>query len=187
MTDSSNLTQLLVQMSEGDTSVLPQLSGAILSELHRLAKIYMSKENSGHTLQATALVNEAYLRLIDTRVNWQDRAHFFAVAAKQMRRILVDHARAKTADKRGGKVAPESLDSALAVGDANLLELVYLDQLLVQLTEFDERAARMFEMRLFAGLSNTDIARLELLSVATVEREMKVAKSWIQHQLAENS
>ena len=186
MTHSTDLTQMLVQMSEGNTSVLPQLSVAIMSELHRLAQIYMSKENSGHTLQATALVNEAYLRLIDSHVSWHDRTHFFAVAAKQMRHILVDHARAKTAEKRGGKIAAESLDSALAVDKSNLFELIYLDQLLAQLTEFDERAARMFEMRLFAGLSNADIAGLELVSVATVEREMKVAKSWIQHQLIEN-
>ncbi len=187
MTHSNELTQLLIKMGQGDSLASPQLSSAILSELHRLAQIYMSSEATGHTLQATALVNEAYLRLVDTKISWQDRAHFFAVAAKQMRRILVDHARSKTAAKRGGKSIPESFEDAVVYSQDNVEELVYLDELLKQLAEFDERAARMFEMRLFAGLSNNEIAGLEKLSVATVEREMKTAKSWIQHQLKENN
>ncbi len=183
MHKSPNLTMMLGELSAGNRDVLDALAPLVINELHHLAQRHMAEEKSGHTLQATALVNEAYLRLVDSPVNWQDRAHFFALAARQMRRILVDHARAKTTDKRWGALAKVNLEDALTAAPDNNLDLVYLDKLLDQLANFDERAARMFEMRLFSGLSNKEIAACEGLSVATVERDLKAAKSWIQSSL----
>ncbi len=183
MSQSKNITQLLSKFSSGDNSVLNTITPIIVDELHKLANFYMKKENAGHTLQATALVNEAFLKLINIDVEWKDRAHFFSIAAKQMRHILVDHARAKAATKRGGQFVRVNIDDALEVSSENITDLIYLDHLLQELQQFDERSARIFEMRLFSGLTNTDIAELENLSVATVEREIRVAKAWVQNEL----
>lgn len=186
MSQSKNLTQLLSKLSAGDSSVLNSITPIILDELHKLASFYMKRENAGHTLQATALVNEAYLKLVNMNVDWKDRGHFFSIAAKQMRHILVDHARAKAATKRGGEFIRVDLDDALEITSDNITDLIYLDRLLSELEQFDERSAKIFELRLFSGLSNTDIAELESLSVATVEREIRVAKAWIQNELTNN-
>jgi len=178
------LTHLLSRLSNGDVSVLNTITPIILDELHKLASYYMKSENAGHTLQATALVNEAYLKLVKMDVSWKDRVHFYSIAAKQMRHILVDHARSKAASKRGGQFVRVGLDEALEVTADNITDLVYLDQLLNELEQFDERASRIFELRLFSGLSNPDIADLEKLSIATVEREIRVARAWIQNELS---
>lgn len=183
MTQTQSLTLMLSKLSAGDNSVLKAITPIILDELHKLASRYMQKENSGHTLQATALVNEAYLKLVQMDVDWKDRVHFYSIAAKQMRHILVDHARAKAAAKRGGNLIRVELDDILETTSDNITDLVYLDRLLSELELFDERASRLFELRLFSGLSNQDIAEVEELSLATVEREIRVAKAWIQNEL----
>ena len=184
---SQNLTQMLAKLSAGDNSVLNKITPIILDELHRLASYYMKSENVGHTLQATALVNEAYLKLVKMDVDWKDRVHFYSIAAKQMRHILVDHARAKSTTKRGGLLVRVDIDEALEVTADNITDLVYLDRLLSELEKFDDRASRLFELRLFSGLSNSDIAKVENLSIATVEREIRVAKAWVQNELKLNS
>lgn len=186
MSQSQTLTQLLSKLTDGDSSALHKITPIILDELHRLASYYMKNEKSDHTLQATALVNEAYLKLVKMDVEWKNRVHFYSIAAKQMRHILVDHARAKAATKRGGQLLRVDLDEALEVTSDNITDLVYLDRLLGELEQFDERAARLFELRLFSGLSNSDIADVEKLSIATVEREIRVARAWIQHELTMN-
>lgn len=183
MSTPSDLTQLLVKLSEGDQSVLPKITPVILAELQRLARREMSKENSAHTLQATALVNETYMKLVNMDLEWQNRGHFYLVAARQMRRILVDHARHKSALKRAGNQQRLDIDDTVVVTDGNITELLYVDQLLKQLEEFDNRAARLFEMRLFSGLSNSEIADLENLSLATVERDLRAAKAWMKTEM----
>ncbi len=183
MTNKNNLTLLLSQLNQGNKTALQQLTPIILDELHRLARHYMQKERPDHTLQATALVNEAWIKLIDMDVNWQDRIHFYAIAARQMRHILVDHARAKSAGKRGGGLIRVDLDEALEITSDNITDLIYLDRLLNELEQFDERASRLFELRLFAGLSNRDIANAENISIATVERDIRIARAWIETEL----
>ena len=184
--NQNNLTQLLSQLSQGNRAVLQQLTPIILDELHRLASHYMHNERPGHTLQATALVNEAWIRLVDMDVAWQDRIHFYAIAARQMRHILVDHARARSASKRGGGLVRVDLDDALEVTSDNITDLIYLDRLLGELEQFDARASRLFELRLFSGLSNADIAEAEQISIATVEREIRTARAWIQSELGKS-
>ena len=184
--NKNNLTQLLSQLSEGNKAVLQQLTPIILDELHRLASHYMHNERPDHTLQATALVNEAWIKLVDMDVAWQDRIHFYAIAARQMRHILVDHARARSAGKRGGGLVRVDLDDALEVTSDNITDLIYLDRLLGELEQFDARASRLFELRLFSGLSNADIAEAEQISIATVEREIRTARAWIQSELGKN-
>ncbi len=181
--NKNNVTQLLSQLSSGNRAVLPQLTPIIVDELHRMARQYMTRERTDHTLQATALVNEAWIKLADMDVRWQNRVHFFAIAARQMRHILVDHARAKSAEKRGGSLHRVDLDEALEITADSITDLIYLDHLLTELEQFDQRASRMFEMRLFSGLSNTDIAEAEQVSIATVEREIRSARAWIQSEL----
>lgn len=186
MNENNNLTQWLSQLGSGNQATLQKITPIIVDELHRLARHYMQQENPGHTLQATALVNEAWLKLVDMNVDWQDRIHFYAIAARQMRHILVDHARARSSAKRGGNLQRVDFDHALEVSTDNLTDLVFLDQLLSHLAEFDERASRMFEFRLFSGLTNTDIARLERVSIATVERDMRSARAWLQSELKQH-
>lgn len=186
MTDSPDLTELLASFSQGDSNALPSITPVILAELQRLAKREFGKERQGHTLQTTALVNEAYMKLVQIDIPWADRGHFYAVAARQMRFILVDHARSKVADKRGGGAAHIDIDDALVVSGDNLEDIIYLDQLFNQLSDFDERAARLMELRLFSGLNNNEIAELESLSLATVERDLRAAKAWMKHQLTDH-
>jgi len=180
------VTQLLGQLGQGDPTALDRLTPIVLDELHRLARHYMSQERAGHTLQATALVNEAYLRLVNMDMEWQNRTHFFAIAARQMRRILVDHARSKATHKRGGKLLRVDFEEALQTTSESLTDLLYLDQLLSELEEFDQRASHLFELRLFSGLGNREIAAVEGISVATVERDIRLARAWIREQLEQN-
>jgi RNA polymerase sigma-70 factor (ECF subfamily) len=178
------MTQLLVAWSNGDLSVLDELAPLIYNELRRLARRYMAGESSGHTLQTTALVNEAYLRLVDQQeVRWQNRAHFFGIAAQMMRRILIDHARSHQAEKRGGGAPKVSLDAVVEVSDARAAELVALHEALQSLTAIDERKSGVVELRFFGGLSVVEIAEVLGVSVDTVTREWRRAKAWLHREI----
>jgi RNA polymerase sigma factor (TIGR02999 family) len=179
------ITQLLVAWSEGDESALDRLAPLIDSELHRLAHHYMSRERPGHLLQTSALVNEAYVRLIDWKnVRWQNRAHFFGVAAQMMRRILVDFARDKQYLKRGGGTLQVSLGKAASFVMQRGTDLVALDEALTALAQIDPRKVRVVEMRFFAGLSVEEIADVLNVSKETVMRDWRLAKVWLLRELA---
>lgn len=177
------VTQLLLEWRGGDQRALDQLMPLVYDELRRLAGHYMRSERPEHTLQPTALVNEAYLRLVDMQVSWQDRAHFFAVAARLMRRLLVDHARANQRLKRKGEGPKVPLDDALEVSSASASEVVALDEALTRLAEFDSRKSDIVELHFFGGLTNDDVAEALGISRATVQRELRLAKAWLNHEL----
>jgi RNA polymerase sigma-70 factor (ECF subfamily) len=180
---SKEITRLLTAWSEGDQSALDRLAPLIHAELHRLAHHYMSRERPGHLLQTSALVNEAYVRLIDWKnVRWQNRAHFFGVAAQMMRRILVDVARENQYLKRGGGALQVSLTQAAFVMDRNT-DLVALDEALTALAEIDPRKVRVVEMRFFAGLSVEEVADVLQVSKETVMRDWRLAKVWLLREL----
>ena len=181
------VTHLLVAWGQGDQQALDQLTPLVYKELRRLAQWHMNGERPGHTLQATALVNEAYLRLVDiNRIQWQDRAHFFAMAARQMRRILIDAARKHGNQKRGGDAQKVSLAEGLVVPDRPE-ELVALDEVLIALTQIDERRGRVVEMKFFGGLSVEEIAEVLHVSPDTVKRDWKLAKAWLGRELRKTS
>ena len=178
------ITQLLVAWNQGDQAALEALSPLINHELHRLAKRYMAGERQGHLLQPTALVNEAWLRLIDWRnVEWQNRAHFFGLAAQIMRRILVDFARARNREKRGGDEIQVSLSEAANVPSERSAGLVALDDALQTLEKLAPRQARMVELRFFAGLSDQESAEALNVSVGTVRRDWSLAEAWLFREL----
>ena len=178
------MVELLRAWSDGDTSALERLTPIVYDELHRLARRYMRGERPGHSLQTTALVNEAYMRLVDyTRMQWQDRAHFFAVSAQVMRRILVEHARRHNL-KRGGGVPHVSLDEAALVGGDRAANLVALDDALHMLAQIDPRKAQVVEMRFFGGLNVDETAGVLKVSPATVMRDWSTAKAWLYRELA---
>ena len=181
---SHNVTQLLIAWNNGDQSALEQLAPMVHAELHRLARWYMGQERAGHLLQPTALVNEAYLRLIDWKnVEWKNRAHFFGVSAQLMRRILVDFARQRP--RLAGETAPHvSLDEVLTVSAGRSDDLVALDDALNSLAEIDERKSRIVELRFFGGLSNEEIAEVLQISTVTVIREWNKAKAWLYRELS---
>jgi RNA polymerase sigma factor (TIGR02999 family) len=182
---SHQVTRLLVDWRNGDEGALEQLIPLVHDELRRVARRHMAHERVGHTLQATALVNEAYVRLIDVRqVNWQDRAHFFAMSSRLMRRVLVDFARSKGYQKRGGGAQKVSLDEALIVSSEPGADLVALDDALAALAAFDARKAQVVEMRFFGGLSVEETAEALKVSVDTVMRDWKLAKAWLLRELA---
>jgi RNA polymerase sigma-70 factor (ECF subfamily) len=175
---------LLRAWSDGDRDALDRLTPIVYAELHRLATRYMKHERPGHSLQATALVNEAYMRLVDYKgMHWQNRAHFFAVSAQLMRRILVEHARRHNL-KRGGNVAHISLDEAVAVGGDRDADLVLLDEAMNTLAQFDPRKAHVVEMRFFGGLSVDETAQVLKVSPVTVMRDWSTAKAWLYRELA---
>lgn len=179
------ITQLLVAWSSGDQSALSRLAPLVYDELHRLAHHYMRGERAGHTLQTTALVNEAYVRLIDWKnVRWQNRAHFFAVSAQLMRRILVDFARAHNYDKRGGGARPVELDEAAKIADDKSTNMVALDEALKALAELDHRQSQVVELRFFGGLTNDEVAEVLKVSEATVRRDWSLARAWLHRELA---
>lgn len=155
----------------------------VVAELHKIAKHYMHKENAVHTLQATALVNEAYLSLQGTDIEVNDRVHFFALSASHMRRILVDHARAKSTNKRQAQAMAVTVSDNDMFSSEDASSITLLDEVLSQFSDLDERAAKMYEMRLFTGLSNEEIAQVFEVSITTVERDIKVAKAWIHKNL----
>ena len=183
---AAKLTQLLMAWSEGDQSALETLTPLVHEELHRLAHHYMKGERPGHTLQTTALVNEAYLKLIDQkRVKFENRTQFFALAATLMRHILVDHARSRHYLKRGGGAQRVSLDKALMVCGDRDEDLVALDEALVRLAAIDERKSKVVELRFFGGLSVEETAQALDVSAVTVMREWSMAKAWLYNSLNE--
>ncbi|MDE3135651.1 MAG: sigma-70 family RNA polymerase sigma factor [Acidobacteriota bacterium] len=178
-----DVSMLLHAWSEGDQSALEKLTPVVYDELHRLAQRYMRRERAGHSLQTTALVNEAYLRLVDyKRMKWQDRAHFFAVSAQVMRRILVEHARRRNL-KRGGGVAHFALDEAVTVGGELRVDLVGLDDAMNALARVDQRKVRVVEMRFFGGLSVEETAEVLKVSPVTVMRDWNTAKAWLYREM----
>jgi RNA polymerase sigma factor (TIGR02999 family) len=175
---------LLRAWSDGDRDALDRLTPIVYAELHRLARIYMRRERPGHSLQATALVNEAYMRLVDYKgMQWQNRAHFFAVSAQLMRRILVEHARRHNL-KRGGNVLHIALDEAVVAGESRDANLVLLDEAMNTLAQFDARKAQVVEMRFFGGLSVDETAEVLKVSPVTVMRDWTTAKAWLFRELA---
>ena len=185
-TSTIEVTQLLAAWSEGDCSALDQLLPLVKDELHRLAHRYMSRERQDHTLQTTALVNEAYLKLIDQRVvHWQNRAHFFGIAAQIMRRILIDHARKHLGPQRsGGKKL--SLDEVAVVSDERAAELIALDDALTSLAKLDVRKGRVVELRYFGGLSVEETAEVLSVSVDTITRDWRRAKAFLRRELSQS-
>jgi RNA polymerase sigma factor (TIGR02999 family) len=180
----SNVTALLVEWGKGDEGALARLIPLVHQELHQIARRHMARENAGNSLQATALVNEAYLRLVDARdVAWHDRAHFLAVAARVMRRILVDHARARHSQKRGGNAAKVTFDEALVVTSEPAEDFVALDGALEALAQFDERKSRVVELRFFGGLTVEETASVLKVSPDTVMRDWRLAKVWLQREM----
>ena len=178
------MTQLLVNWNNGDQAALNDLLPLVNDELRRLARNYLRRESPGHTLQPTALVNEAYLRLIDQQqVHWQNRAHFFGIAAQLMRRILIDHARKAHYQKRGGGAMQVSFDDALAVTEAKAAELLAVDEALEKLTAMDARKGRIVELRFFGGLNLDETAEVLGISSPTVQREWRAAKAWLHRLL----
>ena len=178
------VTQLLIAWSNGEEDALEKLVPLIYDELRRIARRYMKREPAGHTLQTTALVNEAYLRLIEQKgMKWQNRAHFFAISAQLMRRILVSMARARHANKRGGEARQVSLDEALVISEERAAELVALDEAMNELAALDPRRSRVVELRYFGGLSVEETAEVLNISPETVMRDWKRAKSWLYAEL----
>jgi len=182
---SEQITELLQSWSQGDQGAIEKLVPLVYDELHRLAKRYMSDERPEHTLQTTALVNEAYLRLVDSsHAGWEGRIHFFAVCAQVMRRILVDWARSRQALKRGGDVSTLDLNEALAVAKQSGSDLVAIDDALKSLAAIDPRKGQVVEMRFFGGLSVKETAATLKVSPETVQRDWKFAKSWLKRELS---
>jgi RNA polymerase sigma factor (TIGR02999 family) len=177
---SSKVTVLLRAWSDGDENALEKLLPLVETELRRLARIYMARERRGHTLQATALVNEAYVRLVDTKgLRWQDRAHFLGISARLMRRVLVDHARGRGYQKRGGGAQRVTLTDAVAVAAEPSLNLIDLDRALAALTAVDARKAKVVELRFFGGLSVEETADVLHVSNDTIKRDWRLAKMWL--------
>jgi RNA polymerase sigma-70 factor (ECF subfamily) len=185
---SQDVTELLVSWSNGNQAARDQLMGVVYDELHRLARRYMRRESPGHTLQTSALLNEAFLRLVEQKnVQWQNRAHFFGIAAQMMRRILVDHARSRSYAKRGGGTRNLSLDEALIVSDARNEEVVNIHEALERLTEFDARKGQIIELRFFGGLSIEETANVLGVSQGTVMRDWTLAKAWLRREMSPES
>ena len=185
---SEQITELLQLCSQGDQSAVEKLAPLVYDELHRLARRYMSDERPGHTLQTTALVNEAYLRLVDSsQTTWEGRTHFFGVCAQVMRRILVDWARSRKALKRGGDVSALDLNEALAAAQQPGTDLVAVDDALQALAAIDPRKSQVVELRFFGGLNMKETAEVLNVSVETVQRDWKIAKSWLQRELSGDS
>jgi RNA polymerase sigma-70 factor, ECF subfamily len=181
---TGNITQLLLQWRRGDESALERLMPLVYEELHRLARQCMRRERAGHTLQTTALVNEAYLRLANSsRVQWQDRAHFFAIAAQLMRRVLVDEARKRLNQKRGGEFTRIEIDAVQLNSQPREFELLALDQALERLAEFAPRKCKVVELRFFGGLSIEEAALVLGVSTDIVKREWRTAKLWLLQEL----
>jgi len=178
------VTQLLLAWRQGDEAAFNSLIPLVYRELHHLAKRYMRRERAGHTLQTTALVNEAYLRLVDCgTVQWQNRAHFFAVAARVMRQILVDYARGRRSNKRGGQELHVALDEAAEVPQSRGVDLIALDDALQSLARIDLRKSQVVEMRFFAGLTLEEIAEVFKVSSRTVSRDWELAQAWLYREI----
>jgi len=183
--DQSGVTQLLIAWSDGRRDALDQLVPLVYDDLRRLAAGYMGHETPGHSLQPTALVHEAYVRLVDQRrVQWRNRAHFFGVAASMMRRILVDYARKRRADKRGGAAERVTLTADIAAPEQNDLDVLTLHESLERLAAFDPQQERIVELRYFGGLTIEETAEVVGVSTATVAREWTIAKAWLRADMS---
>jgi len=182
-TTPKSVTQLLLDSSQGHQEALGALMPLVYEELRRLARSYMRRERPGHTLQTTGLVHEAYLRLAGQSANWTNRAHFFGIAAKMMRRVLVDHARSHRRAKRGGGAVQVSLDEPAFITKAPNMDLVALDEALSRLEDLDQQRARIVELRFFGGLSNEEASKVLDVSTATVQRQWAGARAWLHHEL----
>jgi RNA polymerase sigma factor (TIGR02999 family) len=181
----NELTKLLLDWSDGDRTALEKLIPLVYDELRQLARRQLKRERQGHTLQTTALVNEVYLRLVDQRVvRWQNRAHFFAIAAQLMRRVLVDYARKRQYAKRGGGAQQVSLDETALISQERAADFVALDDALKELTAVDARQSMIVELRFFGGLSVEETAEAVGISPATVKREWSAAKAWLYHRMS---
>jgi RNA polymerase sigma factor (TIGR02999 family) len=179
------VTQLLIDWSNGDRAALDRLLPVVDQELRRLAHHYMRRERPGHTLQTTALVNEAFVRLVNRKsIQWQNRAHFFGIAAQLMRNILVDHARSHACAKRGGGAEDLELDEALVVSQQKASEVIALDEALKELALIDAQQSRIVELRFFGGLTVEEAAEVMRVSPATIKREWSSAKAWLYRKLA---
>jgi RNA polymerase sigma factor (TIGR02999 family) len=177
------VTRLLREWGGGNKAALDELMPLVYQQLRKLASICLSSERPDHTLRATALVHEAYLRLVEANVAWQDRVHFFAVSARLLRRILVDHARAHNRQKRGGDAETISLDEAVMIGPQTAGEIVALDEALERLATHDRRKSEIVELLSFGGLTYDETATALEISPATVHRELKMAKAWLRREL----
>ncbi len=188
MTSSPHdVTQLLVAWGNGDQMARDQLMPLVYEELHRLAHRYINRERRGHTLQTSALVNEAFLKLVDQRdVHWQNRAHFFGIAAQMMRRILVDYARNRKYAKRGGNARQVTLNEELIVSDERNAEVVALDDALKSLAQIDQRKSQVVELKFFAGLSIEETAEVLAVSPGTVMRDWTLAKAWLRREMSDD-
>jgi len=181
----TDVTQLLVAWGDGDQNARDQLMPLVYDELHRLAHRHIKKERPGHTLQTSALVNEAYVRLVDQReVHWQSRAHFFSIAAQMMRRILVDYARSRRFAKRGGNARQVALKEELLVAKERNLEVIALDDALKELAAIDERKCQVVELKFFGGLSIEETAEVLAVSPGTVMRDWTLAKAWLKRAMS---
>jgi RNA polymerase sigma factor (TIGR02999 family) len=178
-----DVTQLLKRLADGDESSAETLTPLIYDELHKLAKRLFVSENAGHTLQPTALVNEAFVKLINVDVAWQDRAHFYSLAARMMRRLLVNHANAKNAAKRGGCAVRVTLDEATTPATDADADLLQLDDALTALAEIDERKADLVQLQYFGGLSFREMEEVTGLSSSTLDRELRMARAWLKNHL----
>jgi len=185
VSDATHVTRLLLDWRGGNAQALDDLLPLVYDELRRLAARHMVGEADGHTLQPTALVHEAYVRLVDADIEWQDRAHFFAAASRVMRRMLVDHARARGRQKRGGGRARVTLHNADAVTPPPDLDLLALDEALETLAAQDPRKARAVELRYFGGLNLEEIAAVTDVSIATVHRDLRMATAWLMARLSD--
>ncbi|MBX3283422.1 MAG: sigma-70 family RNA polymerase sigma factor [Acidobacteria bacterium] len=186
--DTQGVTGILVRVSDGDKGAMNDLLPLVYDELRRLAGNYLRQERSDHTLQPTALVNEAYLKMVDiTQISWQNKAHFVAVAANQMRRILVDHARRRNAFKRGGEFHILTLNDEIDKAADETTDLIELDDALTELARMDALKAQIVEMRYFGGLTMDEVAEVLGVSVITVKRHWKMTKAWLYGRLAKNS
>ena len=186
MSNTETVTQLLLAWSDGDAAALDRLLPYVETELRRLASYHMKRESVGHTLQTTALVNELYLKLVDQRqAKWQNRAHFFAVAAQLMRRILVDHARTVNAEKRGGGMVRTTLEEAVEVCADRTVEFLVLDEALTRLARVSARQAQVIELRYFGGMNVEEMAGLLGVSPATISRDQRTAEAWLSHAMAD--
>jgi RNA polymerase sigma-70 factor (ECF subfamily) len=184
MTPPSEITELLLEWNNGDADALNRLMPHVEAELRRIADHYMRRENPDHTLQTTALVNEAYLKLVDQRqVHWQNRAHFFALSSKLMRRILLDHAKTQRRAKRGGGAVHVDLDEVAVLSPEKSAQLIALDEALTRLAEFDPFKSRIVEMRHFGGLDVRETAEVLGVAEVTVMRHWKLAKVWLKREL----
>lgn len=183
MGGNGEITRLLQAWSGGDAAAMESLSPLIYDELHRLARRAFSGERKSHTLQPTALVNEAFVKLVDVDVSWQDRAHFYSLAARMMRRLLINYANARTTRKRGGDAVKVTLDESAVAGPSMDVRLLEVDAVIRKLAEIDARKAEIIELKYFGGLTGKELAEVTGLSTTTLARELKLALAWISAEL----